>query len=126
MSSFTKFEAKKLDTVGFVVEDTWNGGVYYVEVDRLFLSNVSVMLKDEYVAQDQEWYEQMFSWGVPRGETFVKKFRQLNINEVSEVPDWVSKGYEVVKEEMAALRKEIFKKSWTYKITHLFAKKGDK
>lgn len=125
MSSFTKVEVKDVKTVGFVVTDTWNGGTYYVEADKLFLSNVSVMLKDNYVSQDQEWYEQMFSWGVPRGETFIKKFTQLNIDEVSEVPAWVGKDYEVIKVEIAALREEIRKRSWRYKLTHLFAKKGD-
>ena len=125
MSSFTQIEVKDVKTVGFVIQDGCYGGIYYVEADKLFLSNVSVMLKDNYVSQSQEWYEQMFSWGVPKDESLVKKFKQLHVDEVSEVPDWVGKDYEVIKEEIAALKEEMRKRSWLYKITHLFAKKED-
>ena len=123
MSSFSQVSITDKKIVGFVVEDTWNGGIYYVEADKLFLSNISVMLKDKYVLQGQEWYERLFVWGVPKRETFVKKFKQLNIDEVSEVPDWVGKDYEVIKKEIAALKEKIRKEGKLYKLFHLFSKK---
>jgi hypothetical protein len=123
MASFSPVSITNKKTVGFVVEDTWNGGTYFVGVDKLFLSNMSVMFKDKYVWQGGEWYERLFIWGVPTEETLVKKFKQLNIDEVSEIPDWVGKDYEAVKKEIATLKEEMRKRSWLYKLTHLFAKK---
>jgi len=127
MSSFIKVEVKDAKTVGFIVQDEYYSGVYYVESDKLFLSNISVMLKGNYVSQCSEWYEiKLFPWGEKMPLTLIRKFRQLIIEEVSEVPDWVGKDYEVVRKEIASLAEELRKESWFYKITHFLAKKGDK
>jgi len=128
MSQFTIFSAKNSDTIGFVINDGYFDRNYFVKKDQLRLSNDSFLLRDDYVQQGYEWNNgKAFLWGIPKTETLVRKFlRQLNITEVTEIPEWVKKTRRDVKKEIGAHEEEVFKQSLLYIFAHLFSKKDNK
>lgn len=125
MSSFSLFKRADSQAIGFIVDCGWRNQVFYVDRDSLSVSPTSVMLKDGYVEQSYEWYEdRAFLWGEPKTTSLIKKFEcRVNIEEVTEVPDWVGKVYEDIQKEIKVRKEELRKKKWFYKLTHFFAKK---
>ena len=125
MSSFNTYERKDLLVIGFVVKCDYWGTRFYVEPGNLFVSPTSIMIKNDYVEQGGEWYEdKMFYWGIPKNDSLIEKFdSKVVIEEVTEVPDWIGKTCDDTKKEIEAYRDEVWKRSWFYKLTHIFAKK---
>jgi hypothetical protein len=128
MSNFGIFAANDPDAIGFVVNDGYFDRNYFVKINQLRLSNCSFLLRDNYVVQDYEWNNgKTFCWGIQKEETLLLKIeRRLNIEEVTEIPEWVGKSEEEARKEIEDHEEEIFKQSWTYKICHLFSKKENK
>ena len=120
-----QFEKKHVRIVGFVVDCGYYGQVFYVGHGQLMVSPTSVMLQDGYVEQGAEWYEDKhFLWGEPKTTSLIKKFDyRVNVQEVTEVPEWVGKTYEDVQKELKAYQEEVWKRGWFYKLTHCLAKK---
>jgi hypothetical protein len=128
MSNFGMFEANDPDAIGFVVTDGYFDRKYFVKRNQLRLSNCSFLLRDNYVAQDREWNSgKIFCWGIPKAETLLLKVeRRLDIEEVTEIPEWVGKSEEEAQKEIETHEEEVFKKTLMYKICHLFSKKEKK
>jgi len=124
MSDFKKFEAEKSDTVGFIVKYNWWGSDQdYVPRNKLYLAPTSIMLRDGYHSRESDWVEKRnFYWDKSFEETKIKVFENINIEEVSEVPDWVKKTKKQMKKDIEDYRDVLWKKSKLYKFLHFFSK----
>lgn len=107
---FAKGDTSK--TAGFIVRRYWDA-TYYVPVDQLWVSNNTCMFRDSFYSEEEEYHkDKTFFWGRFREETQFRDIKDIRIEEVQDIPEWVNKTRDDVLLDIEKYKQELKEKRW--------------